>query len=238
LLLPNLGGQTPIGIALEEFRNSLRCRRKCCVTGIYTTEQNWAFEVLATLVKILYYGPVRCQRSDAEKLSLLHASLALHRRGVRLDPVFIRRVIHLHPGEAFVADEEGNFGCHIEAGIPVEKMPILNGKIKCSGGDCDSTCQHRSGVLSMLLEIYPGATKRRNEHGQFPLGLMINNGRKWNESNALAVALRAYPPALHWHKELDARALPLVLGRISRDCSADTLFSLIRSRPELLENQS
>ncbi|KAG7349718.1 ankyrin repeat domain protein [Nitzschia inconspicua] len=238
LLLPNVGGQTPIGIALEEFRNTLRLYDGCFVSREYSPRENRAFEVLATLVKMLYYGPVRCQRLENERLSLLHASLALHRRGVRLDPIFIQTVIRLHPGDAFVADEQGDFACHIEASIPVEKMPILNGEMICRGKFCKKKCHERSGVLSMLLEVNPGATKHRNRQHQFPLGLMINNGRNWNQSNAVAVALRSYPPALHWYKELDDGTLPSVLARIGKDCGSDTIFSLLRSRPGLFDKKN
>jgi hypothetical protein len=229
VLEPNTAGQTPIGIAMDEYRSVCRGGRLCCVISEYPPEQRRVFLVLATLVKILYYGP---SYQNHKQLSLVRACVALHRQDVRLDPAFIRRAIHLYPEEARVMDEEGNYPLHIEASIPIEKMSLLDASAGCCGG----TYHKRMGILRMLLEVYPGATEARNKYGQFPLGLMIQNGRVWGHE--VALALRAFPPALHWHKGLDDRILAHILEKASKECGTDTLFTLLSSRPDVFRRRS
>jgi hypothetical protein len=224
VLEPNTAGQTPIGIAMDEFRSVCRGGGFCCVVSEYRREQRRSFQVLATLVKILYYGP---SYQDHKQLSLVRACVALHRQDVRLDPAFIRRAIHQYPEEARVMDEEGNFPLHIEASIPVEKMSLLDAPSGCCGGKCHK----RMGILRMILELFPDATKQRNTASQFPLGLMIQNGRLWGHT--VALALRAFPPALHWHKGLDDRLLAYILEKASKECGPDTIFALLNSRPDV-----
>ena len=225
VLEPNTAGQTPIGIAMDEFRSVCQ-GGSCCVVSDYRSDQKRTFQVLATLVKILFYGP-NFHQDDANQ-SLVRACVALHRKDVRLDPAFIRRAIHLYPEEARVLDEDGNYPLHIEASIPVEKMPLLD----AANGCCRGVCHKRMGILRMLLEMFPDATMVRNTSGEFPLGLMIQNGRLWGHT--IALALRAFPPALHWYHGLDDRLLPLILEKASKECGADTLFALINSRPDVL----
>jgi hypothetical protein len=233
VLEPNLAGQTPIGIAMEEFRSVCRGGYNICSVSMeYRPDQMRVFQILATLVKILYYGPINCQRQDQKDLSLLRACVVLHRHDVRLDPAFIRRAIHMYPEEAQVVDEEGNYPLHIESSIPIEKMSLLDGR----GGCCLGRCHQRMGVLRTLLEIFPDATKVRNKDNYFPLGLMIRNGRMWGHT--VAFALRTFPPALHWYKGLDDRVLPNLLEKASKECGPDTLFALLSSRPDLFEGTS
>jgi hypothetical protein len=119
---------------------------------------------------------------------------------------------------------------HIEASIPIEKMPLLDGQ----GGCCGGKCHKRMGILRTLLELFPDATKQRNKDNHFPLGLMIQNGRLWGHT--IALTLRAFPPALHWYKGLDDRILPMLLEKASKECGADTLFALLNSRPDFFED--
>ena len=224
ILEPNTSGQTPISIAMEEFRSVCRGGGFCCVVSEYRPEHTRAFEVLATLVKMLYYGP--CSSEESGDQSLVRACVSLHRQDVRLDPAFIRRAIHLHPEETRLLDEDLNSPLHIEASIPVEKMPLLDAS---PAGCCGGNCHKRMGILRILLEIHPEATSVRNTSGEFPLGLMIQNGRLWGHT--VALALRAFPPALHWYKGLDDRLLPPILERIWKECGNDTLFTLLNSRP-------
>jgi hypothetical protein len=222
ILEPNMAGQTPIGIAMEDFRTVV-CRggRSCWVTSDYLPEQRRAFDILATLVKILYYGT---SYEDHKHMSLVRASLALHRKDVQLDPVFIRRAIHVNSEEVRMMDDDKNFPLHIEASIPIEKMLLLDR----SGGCCAGECQKRMGILRTLLNLYPAAAHVRMS-GDFPLNLMIENGRLW--SNEVVVALRAFPPALHWQRGLGDNVLSLILEKVSKECGVDTLFSLLVSRP-------
>ena len=147
---------------MEEFRSVCRGAGVCCVVSEFRLEQTRAFQVLACLVKILYYGPSYPDESNNQ--SLIRACVSLHRQDVRLDPAFIRRAIHVFPEEARIMDEEGNFPLHIEASIPVEKMPLLDA---ASTGCCGGKCHKRMGVLRILLEIYPDATRFRNTSGEF-----------------------------------------------------------------------
>ena len=220
----NSAGQTPIGIAMEEFQSVCRCGGFCSVVSEYRREQTRAFEVLATLVKIMFYGP---SYQDPTQLNLVRACVSLHRLNVRLDPAFIRRAIHLFPDEVRHCDEECNYPLHIEASIPIEKMSLLDASAPCSGGKAHK----RSGILRMLLDIYPAAAESQNSAGQFPLGLMIQNGRVWGET--VALALRAFPQALHWYKGLDERVLADILEKAGKECGPDTLFSLMSSSPDV-----
>jgi hypothetical protein len=227
VLETNTSGQTPIGIAMEEFRSVCRGAGMCWGVSDFRPEQTRAFQVLACLVKILYYGPTN--PDDSNNQSLIRACVSLHRQDVRLDPSFIRHATHLYPEEARIMDDEGNFPLHIEASIPVEKMSLLDATcIGCCGGKCHT----RMGILRILLEMYPEATRFRNTSGEFPLGLMIQNGRLWGHT--VALAFLAFPPALHWYKGLDDRLLPLILEKASKECGNDTLFALINSRPDIL----
>lgn len=223
-VVPNLAGQTPIGIAMGEFQN-------ICTGTISASRlnQKWIFQVLSTLVKIVHYGPVRCQQQGMKDLSLLKACVVLHRQNIRLDPTFIRQVIHVYPEEVKQADEDGNYPLHIEASIPIEKMSLLDGV-------CNGTSHLRMGILRILLEAYPSACSFRNRENHFPLGLMIQAGRVWGHT--IAVALRVFPPALHWYKGLDDRFSSILLEKASKECGADTLFALLVSRPGLFDAAS
>jgi hypothetical protein len=140
----------------------------------------------------------------------------------------------MYPEETRITDGEGNYPLHIEAGIPIEKMSLLNGRGRC----CEGRCHERAGILQLLLDMYPDAAMHRNKHNHFPLGLMITSGRQWGRSNSIPLALRAFPPALHWYKGLDKKILPSVLERVDRECGTDTLYKVLHSRPELLEERS
>ena len=229
VLEPNTAGQTPIGIAMEEFKSLCRGRRFCCVVSEYRPEQQRVFHILATLVKILHYGP---SYEDHKHLSLVRACVSLHRRDVRLDPAFIRRAIHVYPEECRVLDEEGNYPLHIEASIPIEKMFLLDSNSGCCGGQCHK----RMGLLRTLLEVFPGATESQSRFGHFPLNLMIQNGRPWGHE--VALALRAFPPALHWHNGLNDRILAHILEKTSQDCGIDTLFTLLNCCPDVFRRRS
>jgi hypothetical protein len=159
--------------------------------------------------------------------SLLMACVSLHRRDVRLDPSFIRRAMHLFPEEARIRDDEG-YALHVEASIPVEKYTLLNGSC---GGCCSGNAHNRLGILRMLFELYPDACKTRNNTGEFPLNLMIQNGRPWDQS--LALVLRKFPQALHWSVGDSHKLSPLILSKVSEECGLDTLHTLIRSRPDI-----
>mmetsp|Transcript_2427 Transcript_2427/g.5640 ORF Transcript_2427/g.5640 Transcript_2427/m.5640 type:complete len:983 (+) Transcript_2427:175-3123(+) len=226
-LVRNTASQTPIGIAMEEFRSLCRSNNTsfCCVNAQYQPEQKRAFKVLEALVKIVYYGS---GHSDYKSLSLLHACVALHRKNIRLDPTFIRRAIRLYPEETRLVDSEGNTPLHYEAAIPIEKMALLD----CSARCCNSQCHKRFSILRVLLEMHPEATQLQNKAGYFPLSLMIQNGRSWEDDVALAV--RAFPPALHW-KGLNDCILPRVLARVGNECGPSTLYWLLTSRPDMLD---
>lgn len=227
-LVPNLAGQTPIGIAMGDFTNLCQGDgRTCRVSAAYRPNQRRIFQVLSTLVKIIHYGPLRCQQQGTKDLSLLRACVVLHRQNIRLDPAFIRQAIHIYPEEVKLADKDGNYPLHIEASIPIEKMPLLDGTF------CSGKSHSRMGILRILLEAYPNACAQRNKENEFPLGLMINAGRLWGHT--IAVALRAFPPALHWYKGVDDRFSSILLEKASKECGADTLFSLLVSRPGLFE---
>ena len=228
-VVPNLAGQTPIGIAMGEFKNLCQEGGTCTVSAAYRPTQRRIFQVLSTLVKIVHYGPVRCQQQGTKDLSLLKACVVLHRQNIRLDPAFIRQAIHVYPEEVKLVDEDGNYPLHIEASIPIEKMSLLD-------GTCTGTSHRRMGILRILLEAYPTACSFRNKENQFPLGLMIQAGRVWGHT--IAVALRAFPPALHWYKGLDDRFSSILLEKASKECGADTLFALLVSRPGLFDATS
>jgi len=225
-LVPNVAGQTPIGIAMAEFKDHCIDGRNCTISSAYRTDQRRIFQVLCTLAKIVHYGPLRCQQQGMKSLSLLRACMILHRKNVRLDPAFIQQAIHVYPEEVKLPDEVGNYPLHIEAGIPIEKMPLLDGA-------CSGKSHSRMGILRLLLEAYPIACSIRNEDGDFPLCLMIQSGRLWGHTTA--VAIRAFPPALHYYKGLDERLAPIIMAKVSKECGADTLFSLLVSRPGLFD---
>jgi len=228
LLTENTAGQTPISIAMEEFEKSF-AGRSCYHTRL-NSSQDRAFNVLVTLCKIIHS---EAQLDNSNSQSLLEACVALHRKNIRLDPAFIRRAISIAPEEARQADENGNYPLHIEAAIPVEKMPLLSGRSChcCRNEDCHS----RIGVLQALLDIYPDAAKHRSNAGDFPLGLMVQNGRPWDRT--FATVLSNHPQAFHWIQGITAPLVPHIISRVSRGCGYDTLFTLIQTRPDFLSTE-
>jgi len=226
ILEPNASGQTPLGIAMEEFCTVVGCRRgrwACCVTSEFSPEQSRVFDIVAVLVKILYYGP-NCP--DHNCLNLVRACVAFDCHELALDPVFIQRAIHIRSDDVRMMDDKGTLPIHIEASIPVEKMLLLDG----CGGCCGGECQKRSGILRTLLKIYPASAAVPNMSGDFPLNLMIENGRMWG--NEIAVALQAFPPALHLQKGLVNGVLANILEKVTKECDINTLFSILVSRPD------
>jgi len=163
--------------------------------------------------------------------SLVEASVALHRKGIRLDPAFIRRAISIAPDEAKKADEKGNLPLHIESSIPVEKMRHLLGGSACRYCSNDD-CHARIGVLQALIDVYPEAAKKRSSSGDFPLGLMVQNGRKWDRT--FCTVLSTHPPAFHWITNISSSLVPRIICRVSKDCGFETLYTMIQSRPDFL----
>jgi hypothetical protein len=228
LIVRNRAGQTPIGIAMEEYRKvSIGTPTQCCVTATSTPEQSRAFDILSALVQILHHGPGNSGHRDE---GLVAACLSLHRNDVRLEPAFIRRALFLNPREAMIMDKDSDYPLHIEASIPVEKMILLDTPVP--SGCCGGACHKRVGVLQTLMEIYPEAAKQRNKAGDFPLNLMVRNGRPWD--NTFAFVVQAYPEALHWVENTSPRIVAHMLAKIANRCGSDTLYSLIRTRPSLL----
>jgi hypothetical protein len=225
ILIKNSAGQTPIGICMEEYQRLCQ-GSACCTRSALTFGQMRCFSTLASLAKMLHYGP---SRHDNRGQSLVGACVALHRKGARIDPAFIQRALHKFPEEARSLDEHRNTPLHIEASIPIEKMALLDANVP---GCCEGNCHKRMGVLRKLLEIYPGAAAQRNEYGDLPLSLMIQNGRPWDSSFALVI--RTYPQALHWVPNVESKLLPHILSRVANHCGSETLYTVIRTRPEFL----
>lgn len=108
-------------------------------------------------------------------------------------------------------------------------MTILD---SCIPGCCGGKCHKRTGILEMLIESHPEALCVRNAAGEFPLGMMIRSGRTW--SHAFALALRSFPPALHWyHGGVNDNLLPLIIDNVSKHCGKETLYQLINTRPSI-----
>ena len=223
----NGAGQTAIGIAIEAFQLACRGRSGCCVeANPLRVDQVYVFDVLAMLIKLLFYGT----SSEEDCHNLVRACVSIHRQDVRLDPAFIRRAIALHPEDVKSVDDEGNYPLHVEASIPIEKMSLLDSPIP---GCCSGNCHTRIGILEMLIEAYPEALCVHNSNDEFPLGLMIRNGRTW--SHAFALALRTFPAALHWyHGGVSDGVVPLILEKVSKHCGPDTLYQLLVTRPSVL----
>jgi ankyrin repeat protein len=215
LLETNKAGQTPISIAMDDYVASHPC------SDSFSGAQKRAFDVMATLVKMLCYG--NCHGS------LVQACVSLHRRDVRLDPAFIQRAIYLHPEEVKMHGGQ-NYPLHIEASIPVEKMSLLDGRLDCTF--CRGKYHRRRSILGCLLSVHPEATKARNDADEFVLGLMIRNGRGWDSTFSLV--LRHFPPALHWYKGMNQKLTPEILAKVSSECGVDTLYQLVQSKPEMV----
>jgi len=186
-----------------------------CAYTSWCPEQLRCFEILVSLVKILYYGP------DESSGNLVLACVSLHRKGARLDPTFIRQVIRMYPEDLREANAMGHYPLHIEASIPVEKMPLLDGQ-RCS---CGAECHKREGVLELLMTLYPDAAKK--SHTNSVVSLMIQSGRRWDK--AFAHVVRINPGALLLLE--DSKLVPYILAQVSRGCGVDTLNAMIRASP-------
>jgi hypothetical protein len=64
---------------------------------------------------------------------------------------------------------------------------------------------------------------------------MIQNGRSWDQTFALA--LRNFPPALHWYKGMDDRFVGLILAKVSKECGHDALYEILNSRPDMVHKR-
>lgn len=226
LLHPNTAGQTPIGIAMEEYEKAAYC-----IHGIHGSNPSPQSQVLETLVKILHYGPLdECgalsTEAASQRKSLVVACLELHRIDVRLDPSFIRLAIYRYPEQLSIPDKNGNYPLHTEASLPIEKMLLLD---KTHGICCTGRCHERLGVLRLLFGIYPDAAKKVNDEGEFPLSLMVQNGRPWDSTFALV--LETYPEALHGVRHIDDKLLPDILWRMSTLVGHSTVFRFLKSTP-------
>ncbi|GKY91763.1 hypothetical protein MPSEU_000148000 [Mayamaea pseudoterrestris] len=226
ILMENSAGQTPITIAMENYqRICLSDRLICHVKSTFDSEKTRAFDLLATLVKILHYGPV--DRDELGRpLSLVGACISLHRKDVRLDPAFIRRALYLHPEDALQRDKDGNYPLHVESSIPVEKMMLLEPE---RSGCCGGACQKRSGIVRNLFEVYPDAACQLNEFGEFPLSLMALAGRAWDDTFMLVV--QKFPEAIYAVEDLDSYVIPLVLAKLYSQCGIDTVYAFMRGNP-------
>ena len=237
LLEPNRAGQTPLSIAMEEYMNAFRSlpQDQCCVRAPMNTEQRRSFDVLAALVKILHYGPKNGSSDGGNDESLFRACLLVHRKGARLAPAFIRRVLYLYPEEAKIVDDDGNYPLQLEASIPREKMLPLDvppPEAITPAYCCEGACHKRIGVLQLLMELNPDAAKHRNTAGDFPVSLMVRSGRPFDVT--FAEVVRANPEALHRIDNLSTRLVPNVLGQVEHGCGMGALFALVRARPAVL----
>jgi ankyrin repeat protein len=257
ILLANTAGQTPVAIAIEEYQKSVGVSSACSSSSSLRGDQQRAFDVLATLVKLLHYGPGT--KEETERQNLVFACLCLHRKNVRLPPAFIRRVLRQVPEQVGQMDEDGNYPLHVEAGIPMEKMSLLDALWpRC----CDGECARRAGILRLLLDIYPQAASQRNSAGYFPLALMVQNGRSWDST--FTWLLRVHPQAFHWVDGVAPQTVPHIIARyvvlsilskpffpllrkgahssslfllscsVGEKCGRETLFMLLKSRPDIM----
>lgn len=233
ILAENIAGQTPFGIVMESYRRLSydSCSTSICrVKSTFSPELKRLFQVLSTFIKILYYG----SDTDIRTRSLIIPCLSLHRTyQVRIDPVFIHRVLRTYPEEAMIRDEEtGNYPLHYEASIPIEKMTLLDGP----SNNVLNCFQQRISILPVLMELYPGAAKQQNKAGTFPLSLMIQNGRNWDTSFALM--LRTNPQALHWINNFQKDCIPRMLHKVGNHCGIETVFDLLSGRPDIVAPDS
>lgn len=228
LLTENTAGQSPIAIAIEEYEKSFEGRS--CYEKQLSVEQRRSFDVLSALCKIIH---TNAKTDQAHTQNLLHCLVGIHRKSIRLDPTFIRRAIMMAPEEAMEQDSEGNFPLAVEAMIPVEKMTLLSGPpcSYCSNGNCHD----RANVLGALLDVFPAAAKHRSASGDFPLTLMVQNGRPWDRT--FAMMLSTHPQASHWIPGINIRLVPHILERVSKESGHDTLYSLIQARPDFLSDE-
>jgi ankyrin repeat protein len=136
LLMENTAGQTPIAIAMQEFQKSIKSMESSMSRGNlqvhqeFDKEQQRSFDVLAALVKMLHYGPPLAAAArhnndsdndyNIDNQSLVHACVALHRKSVRLHPVFIRRALRDNPDEARLPDGDGNYPLHSKCFVPCD----------------------------------------------------------------------------------------------------------------------
>jgi hypothetical protein len=145
---------------------------------------------------------------------------------VHLDPAFIRRAILLHPEEALEPGNDGNYPLHVEASIPIEKMMLLETERK---GCCSGACQKRMSLIETLFDIYPEAACQKNDHGEYPLHLMIRSGHPCNETFVRIV--KEFPQAVSTVEDLDPSMLPLVLQNMDKQCGTKTVYRILRDMP-------
>eukprot|EP00978_Attheya_sp_CCMP212_P015589 scaffold40142_cov63-Attheya_sp.AAC.1 len=192
ILTPNARGNTPLTIAMHQYRSLCdQVRTGCCVTRPYTKDERQMFDTISVLLRVLHYGSTSQHGSQP----LLHTALSTqHRFGNStdeedmVDPVFIRRIIHFHPEELSSMDTDGNMALHVGASqyfsqrrqlyvskrwnhpklhtSPNHEDRDLSEFLPCimltGQKDCSEECRERSGLLGELLQMNPEAAKHSN----------------------------------------------------------------------------
>lgn len=87
-------------------------------------------------------------------------------------------------------------------------MFLLNGPRQSK---CGESCHDRMGILRVLIEMFPEAAKIRSASGCFPLSLMVQNGRPWDDTFALV--LRSHPEAFHWISGITSKMAPHIVSK-------------------------
>ena len=113
----------------------------------------------------------------------------------------------------------------VEASIPIEKMLLLNGP---KSSRCGESSHDRIGILRVLIEMFPDAAKIRSSCGCFPLSLMVQNGRPWDDT--LSLVLRTHPEAFHWINGITSKMAPHILTKYVVKAFIQSTITTLRAK--------
>ena len=114
-------------------------------------------------------------------------------------------------------DELGNLLLHSAALKPISRKRTAN----------------YFAVISLLIEAFPEACKKRNHGGDYPLILAIRSGKRWK--SGLKEIFNAFPEALGY-LDLDTRLLPYIFAKVAFGRNVSEVFNIVTAFPNLIPN--
>jgi len=88
-------------------------------------------------------------------------------------------------------------------------------------------------VISLLIEAFPEACKKRNHNGDYPLILAIRSGKRWK--SGLKEIFNEFPEALDY-LDLDTRLLPFIFAKVGLGGNVSEVFNIVTAFPNLIPN--
>jgi hypothetical protein len=175
---------------------------------------------MAILANVAHYKYLRRTICTNPFDEILHAVVGQAR--YTLPREFVTLVMRLHLTMAGSKDRDGNYPLHVISATRPSQQ----------------TVEEDLRIIQNLLLAFPDATKMKNKKGRYPLSLMIENGRCWN--NGVELLFKTDPDVI---VRKDNGLYPFMLAANSKSassrsdniCSINLIYELVRHSPEQIE---